>query len=1578
MEKNVFSLKCISTLKKALIGLFLLIHVQTFAQKDLPNPPANLQTVPAGSFVIPMDNVYQSIVPAGQAPFNLKAYGLVNTFLQNGIPVKWVINSNKQRDDIDFTGIAERVAPSSVAAATIAFRGGPFIVPDTVLPCGQTTMEIINSFGNNVAVYRLTSSTTVDVRYTLTHRPKIAVFNNGGNQHIHTKILIAAGIGNYDVMDAAHIESLKNCYTFASEPHADSNQVSQAMIDGVRAFVLSGGNFLAQCHAIDTYENRGFYQTTSGIDIVNTTVSHLYPNANLAFAQVHGGTMENSGGSVDNWKLKNGSSWHPYTYPVINYQGSDTVTATGAHLLGPTAIGGNVFYLGGHDYSRNGGPPSTIPNLSNLANVNALRLYLNAALIPSGITHGVWANAGDPSHVLSCTGSVTLGCTQSGPPGSTFLWTPSTGLSCTTCPNPVASPSVTTTYTLQVANTCIATDTVRVIVGPRPLAQYTNTTVCQGLSTSFTNQSANSTFWNWNFGDPASGANNTSTLQNPSHTFSSSGSFTVTLISGSDPACADTIVKTVVVNPPPVVTVNSDTICQGQSLLLTATGATSYSWSTGATTSSITVSPGTTTSYIVTGTTAGCSSRDTAIVTVSPTLVPTTTPTHVSCFGGSDGTATATITGGIPGYTYSWNTSPVQTTAQAINLSRGTYTVTIRDKAGCTVTSSDIITEPPLLIATVVASNAECKSNDGSVTVTATGGTPSYTYSWNTSPVQTTAQAANLPAGIYTVTITDTKNCTTTASATITELPGISLATTETNVSCHGGSDGTAAVSVTGGTPGFTYNWNTIPIQTTAQAVNLQAGTYTVTVTDVNGCSATTSATVTQPTLITATTVSTNVRCNAGNDGTATVTATAGTPGYSYSWNTSPIQTTVQAINLQAGTYIVTVTDANGCTTTASATVTEPTLLTANATATHVSCNGGSNGTTVVTASGGSPSYSYSWNTIPVQTSSQAINLQAGIYTVTVTDANNCATTASATVIEPSLLTAIATSTNVSCNGGSNGTATVTAAGGTSGYTYSWNTNPTQTSGQAINLKAGTYIVTVTDANGCTTTSNAAVSEPAPLSATTVTTNVRCNNGNDGTATVTAAGGTPGYSYSWNTSPVQTTSLAMNLQAGSYTVTVTDINNCTHSALATITEPSPITLNSTLVNPTCITGGTATASVAGGTSPYSYSWNSTPIQTTSTATNLSAGSYLLSVTDANNCLSTLPIILTAPPMPLADFSFTTGCLGSRSDFTDNSSVPGSVNSAITSWEWDFGNPSSGSANTSLSKNPNHTFDSQATFLTRLIVTTDQGCKDTITKPVEIFPIPVVRFGPFAEGCESVCVDFKDSSTVESGSIVTWQWSLGDASSSGNTSVLQNPTHCYNNPGSYDVTLKVFSNHGCSAQLTINDIVNVHQSPVVNLGPDQKICSESEGDAQTLFNAGPGAKYLWQPTGDTTQSIAVGRPGTYTVTVTNQEGCSSNASVNVREVCPPRLFVGNAFSPDGDGINDLYMVYHAHVGKFQMLIFNRWGEIIFESRDKDHHWDGIYREEPMPIGVYAWIITYEGDSEEYRGPYKLEGSVTVVR
>lgn len=1561
--------------------LFLFFSSSTQAQKDFVNPIADFQTVRAGSYVIPMDTIYQSIVPAGMAPFNLQAYGLVNEFLQNGIPVRWAIAADKDINDIDFTALAERIAPSYIPPSVISFRGGPFIVPDTVLPCGQSTAQIISSYGKNVAIYRLPATISVDIRYTITHRPKIAVFNNGGNELIHTKILDAAGIENYDVMDAARINDLMNCYTFASEPHADSSQVSMDMINGVRAFVMRGGNFLAQCHAIDTYENRGFFHTTAGIIDVNVNVSHLYPNADLAFSQLHGSLQENEGGSVHNWTLKNGSSWLPTTYQSVSHIGADTVIAMGAHLLPPSAAGGNVYYLGGHDYSKGGkGKANPVPDLTKLARVNALRMYLNAVFVPSENTNGAWANAGAPVLNIGCSESVVLGCEPTGPPGSTFLWTPSTGLSCSDCPNPVASPVVNTRYVVTVTHRCVAKDTVDVLVSPKPLSQYTNTTVCQGVSTSFTDQSINSNFWQWNFGDPASGTNNTSSLQNPTHVFSSAGSFSVTLISGIIP-CLDTIVQTVVVNPLPVLTVSSDTICAGQTTTLTASGATSYSWSSGQLVNSITVNPASTTSYTVTGSIGSCSASIISTVTVIPPIVPTVLPTHVSCFGGADGTASVSVTGGKPGFTYSWNTIPSQTTAKATGLAAGTYTVIITDTFGCSANTSVIITEPTKLASSITSVNVKCYgAYDGSATVTVSGGTSPYTYSWNSSPAQTTAQANNLPAGNSIVIVTDLKGCILKDTAAITEPTPITLSTMADSVSCFGGSNGSASVLASGGTLPYTYSWNTNPVQSTAQASDLAAGIYSILVKDFNGCIANASVTVYQPTELVLATASNPVKCFGGTDGSASVIVSGGTAGYTYSWNTSPVQTTALASGIAEGTYTVTVQDAKACTKTAIATITQPALLTATAVPGNVKCFGGTDGSIQATATGGTSNYTYSWNTNPVQTSVQATGLAAGTYSLTLTDANGCTATASATISEPPLLSASALPQAVKCHGGDDGIITATVTGGTIGYAYSWNTNPVQTNAQATALLAGSYTVTVTDAHGCTTTASATVIEPTPLILTTSTQDVKCHGANDGSATVNVSGGTQGYTYSWNTVPVQTSAQATSLIAGSYSVTVKDANSCMQLTTLSIQQPSPVLVSTSFTNPTCLQAGSATATISGGTSPYSHSWNSIPLQTSLTAVNLDAGNYSIIGTDANGCSFQASVVLVAPPMPVANFSFTTGCFGSTINaFSDGSSVAaGADASAITAWSWDFGNPSTGSDNVSSILNPTHSYDAAGVFTVRLIVTTNKGCKDTISKPVEVYPVPVALFSPFAQGCEPVCATFSDASTVSTGSINQWLWTFGDPSSVDNTSALQNPSHCFNKAGSYNVTLKVTTDHGCTASLTQNDLIKVFPAPVVNLGPEQKICTENKSEGPITFNAGPGTTYLWQPSGDTTQTINVANPGVYSVKVSNQHGCSTEASVSVREVCPPRLFIGNAFSPDNDGINDTYNVYGVHIGKFHMLIFNRWGEIIFESFDRTHYWDGIYLEEPMPIGTYAWVIIYEGDSKEYLGPYKLEGSVTVVR
>ena len=303
----------------------------------------------------------------------------------------------------------------------------------------------------------------------------------------------------------------------------------------------------------------------------------------------------------------------------------------------------------------------------------------------------------------------------------------------------------------------------------------------------------------------------------------------------------------------------------------------------------------------------------------------------------------------------------------------------------------------------------------------------------------------------------------------------LSASVSKTNVSCNGGSNGSATVSASGGTGSYTYTWSPSG-GTAATATGLSAGTYTCTITDSNSASITKSVTLTQPTALVASANSqTNVSCNGGSNGSATVSVSGGAGGYTYSWSPSG-GTAATATGLTAGTYTVTVTDANSCQTTQSFTITEPTVLAASASSqTNVSCNGGSNGAATVSVSGGTGSYTYSWSPSG-GTAATATGLTAGTYTVTVTDANSCQTTQSFTITQPPALVASAVvNNNVSCNGSADGSATASATGGASSYTYLWSNGAvTETT---TGLEAGTYSVTVTDANGCTDVASVTITD---------------------------------------------------------------------------------------------------------------------------------------------------------------------------------------------------------------------------------------------------------------------------------------------------------------------------------------------------------------------------------------------------------------------------------------------------------------------------------------------------------------------
>ncbi|MFM9052061.1 MAG: hypothetical protein ACKOKF_07060, partial [Bacteroidota bacterium] len=967
---------------------------------------------------------------------------------------------------------------------------------------------------------------------------------------------------------------------------------------------------------------------------------------------------------------------------------------------------------------------------------------------------------------------------------------------------------------------------------------------------------------------PSGGTSSYSTIWTPGNVIGttisslSAGSYTAIVTDAN--GC--TTSTTAVVNQPVALTVSTTPIpvsCAGGangSITAVSTGGTgniTYNWTpAGGTTNSLSGLPAG--SYSVTITDAnGCTLSSTSTVT-QPTPIIITTPvsTNVSCNGGSNGSISTTVSGGTSGYTYNWS-SGSGTGSSATGLTAGPYTLTVTDANGCTANTSATITEPALLVATIpLSSNVLCNGgSDGSATVSVAGGTSGFSFLWT--PYGGSGTTANgLTAGNYSVTVTDANGCVTSSSTIITEPTQLTAAISSTTpVLCNGGSTGSATATVSGGTPGISISWT--PIGGNGISANqLPAGNYTITVTDANGCTTSSNATISEPPSLTVTATSTPALCAGTSDGTLSATTGGGTPAYTYNWSNGG---STPAINgVAAGNYSVTITDANGCTISASTVISQPQPLTSTAATTaNVSCFGGANGSAIVNAAGGTTGYLYNW-TPSGGTSSTASGLSVGAYSVTITDANGCITVSTVTINQPNLLVAsITSSSNVLCNGGNSGSASATVTGGTSGYTYSW----TPSGGNGLNaggLTAGSYSVTVTDANGCTSSSTVVITEPTLLTASSQTTSqVSCNNGTDGSITVNTTGGTPILTYAWTPS-VSSVATATNLPSGNYSIIVTDANGCTTSTSATVTQPTPVIINTTSIDAICgNANGSLTASASGGTPGYSYNWN--PGNTTgATLSGLAGGSFLLTVTDANGCISTSTASVIARPGPIATASTTAnvscngGNNGSITAAVSNGTSPLSIN-----WS-----PSGGNTATSNGL-PAGTYT--------ITVTDANGCISTSTTIITE-PTPLI-------------------SSASSNPVSCNGGSNGSVSvtTSGGTSPSQflwtpggNTTSAVNNlpAGTYQVTVTDANGCNTTSSTTITQPLPLSST---STGTDASCNGGNDGTASAFVSGGTsGYTYSWFPTGGSTSIASSLSAGSYSVTVTDLNGCQTSTSVLVGE------------------------------------------------------------------------------------------------
>ncbi len=1014
-------------------------------------------------------------------------------------------------------------------------------------------------------------------------------------------------------------------------------------------------------------------------------------------------------------------------------------------------------------------------------------------------------------------------------------------------------------YNLQVrddsACTTSYTGNPAIVTQPSPIlitiASYSNVR-CSGDSTGFINISVSGGTPPYSFA-----WNNGAITQNIIDL--GAGSYTVTVTDAN--ACQQTLTQ--VITSPTLITATAtgtNISCYGANdgtASVTASGGVgtlSYTWSNGSTSPSLTGLAAALYSVSVEDGN-GCQVVRAYTVTEPAPLNLSLSSTNVTCYGSGNGGATANVTGGTGAYTYTW--SPAVSAGPTVtNAAPGTYILTVTDANNCSAVDSAVITQPlsGLSVSSIVTPVRCIGEANGAIQLLPSGGVGGYTYAW--SGGQSLQIISGLPAGIYTATVTDGNGCQVIVSDTLTDPTAITSSVTGTSASCVGAGGGSATLTVSGGAAPYTFLWS--DLETTQNISNLSGGVYRVIITDANGCQHSDSVVITQPQALVATFSVSNATCNGAANGSVTVNVTGGTGAGTYTYAWTPSGSVTNSVSpASPGIYVVTITDGNGCTLVDSTTVSQPQALSAIVSVNNVKCFGDTTGSATVSVFGGTGAYTYTWSP-NVSTSATALNLDSGVYYVTVTDANGCSLQDSAIVSQPTspiIITSVVH--NVTCNGGHDGSILVVASGGTGSYTYHWSTGDsiqyiTNLSGSLLSSST-LYRITVTDANGCEASAIDTLRSPLPIITAITPVNVTCAGASNGSATLTVSGGRAPYTFFWSNATVNQN--LSNVGGGDYTVIITDSLGCRAVDSVTITEPQPLVLSIVSTNVTCFgaNDGTITATVTGGTGGYTYTW-SPAVSTTGSVTNAAPGTYDLTVTDGNSCTVTASVTITQPASAVSlSTSVTDITCHDANDGTITTQVSGGFGAYTYAWT---GTPATTPSVSGL-----------AAGTYTVTVTDGTGCTatgtGTITNPADITST--------TSGTNLLCAGAANgiaSVTTVAGGTAPYSYLWSNFAATQSISGLSG--------GLYRVVIT--DAHGCQHR----DSVFVTEPQPLSLSLTFTSPGCAGGSNGTISAAVSGGTvtytYTWSPAVSSGPTVSNVGAGTYHLTVTDANGCSISDSV----------------------------------------------------------------------------------------------------
>ena len=1151
--------------------------------------------------------------------------------------------------------------------------------------------------------------------------------------------------------------------------------------------------------------------------------------------------------------------------------------------------------------------------------------------------------------------------------------------------------------------------------------------------------------------------------------------------------------------------------CQGNStgsVVLNVNGGTvpySFLWSNGFTTPNLQNVAAGLYSVLVTDAN-GCIVQ--AAATVSEPSAPLSGTIHtdsVTCFGGMNGSGYITVSGGVPPYQFTWSNGG--TNDSISNVSSGYYSVLITDANGCSLSKGDTIFQSATSLSYAANSvNVLCFGNSsGSVTIIPSGGRAPYTINWSDN--DSAFIRSGLLANMYRFTLTDALGCALSDSVAIQEPQhALTAITSKTNVSCHGGIDGSVAVVASGGTGPYSYTWLTNPPRSGNALINVSAGIYPVMVVDANGCQYTTSLVVSEPTALVNSVTVQHVQCFGQPNGSAVVQTSGGTAGYQYAWNGGAFTLNNSMGGLDTGLNYVEILDANGCSDSIAFVINgPPSPIQHLATATNVSCYGLSNGSAQVLASGGSGSLQITWNTIPIAVGSSIIGRPAGTYKYTILDVvHGCMVVDSVVISQPiAPLSHTTNTTDVLCYSDSSGSAQVTPLGGSSPYSINW-TSSSIVGFNPASLWAGWHFFTLTDANGCLLSDSLEIKEPlVPLTLATGVTNVLCYGDSTGSAWVSASGGTGPYVVLWSANNATNDTLT-GIPSGTYSVTVTDSVGCSATQIITVQQPQlPLTITTLSQSALCFgtNSGTAAVIVQGGTGPYSIMWSDTLSSTTTSITQLYSGWYFVNVTDLNGCSILDSVFVGQPSSSLSIQSGTTsvGCFGSA---TGSAWVSANGGTAPYTYFW----PHNGTTNDSITnlsagtyliqvQDANQCSETLSISITQTApltsITSQQHilCKGDSTGSITVSPqggwspyrivwntgdtnmvLNNLYAGMYSAsitdslGCsdsifiqitepqsalnsiglstDATCSGSIDGSiqVIASGGVGPYSYSLNsqtpvpqgiftslsagtyicaitDANGCSITDTFQinepnpisfvaavDPVTCFgNSDGALDLTISGGTNSynviwstgatgpklsGISGgwyQFSINDgngcgltdsiFVAEPDVLLLTLSVLHPECSNSFNGSITGIASGGSGNYSYTMNNNSSNGIEPNLGvGTYTVSVVDANGCSESTTIQLSAQRTPCVEIPNWFSPNGNGTNDSWEIPGFEYGNYTLYVVNVWGQKIYQtSSDNYLPWDGTFNGEPMPNGDYYYVISSTDETEP-----TFAGYVTILR